>query len=264
MCLLFFSYRTTPGYRLVVAANRDEFFARPTAPLDFLDKEKTILAGRDLQGGGTWLGITAQLKFAAITNYREAATARPDAPSRGEILTNYLSDDVDAGEYLCLLAEDAGRYNGFNLILGDKDNLYYYSNRSTGQQQLEPGFYGLSNNLLDVPWPKVVRGKKLLRPYMTLNKRIDPLLIFNQLEDNNRPSDDTLPETGVGLEWEQLLSTIHIEGDIYGTRSSAVITVTNDGTIDFVEKTLKRSSSKDLISHFTHRCMNVLHGNECR
>ena len=95
MCLLFFSYRTTPGYQLVVAANRDEFLSRPTAPLDFLDKEKTILAGRDLQGGGTWLGITAQLKFAAITNYREPAANRADVPSRGEILMDYLTGDMD-------------------------------------------------------------------------------------------------------------------------------------------------------------------------
>ncbi len=122
MCLLFFSYRTTPGYQLVVAANRDEFLSRPTAPLDFLDKEKTILAGRDLQGGGTWLGITAQLKFAAITNYREPAANRADAPSRGKILMDYLIGDLTAGQYIQTLAESGDRYNGFNLILGDRED----------------------------------------------------------------------------------------------------------------------------------------------
>lgn len=257
MCLLFFSYKKTPGYRLVVAANRDEFLSRPTSALDFLDEEKTILAGRDLQGGGTWLGITDQLKFAAITNYRETVATRADAPSRGEILLNYLAGDVDAGQYLSSLSADAGRYNGFNLILGDKENLYYYSNRSFGPQQLAPGFYGLSNNLLDVPWPKVARGKKLLRPHMVEKNKIDSLPIFKQLEDQNRPPDNQLPDTGVGLDWEQLLSTIHIDGADYGTRSSAVITVTNEGRIEFTEKTFKRSSTKDITSQVTHYCMNV-------
>lgn len=256
MCLLFFSYRTTPGYRLVVAANRDEFLSRPTAPLEFLDKEKTILAGRDLQGGGTWLGITAQLKFAAITNYREPAANRADAPSRGEILMEYLTGELDAGHYIQSLAERGDRYNGFNLILGDREDLYYYSNRSVGPQLLAPGFYGLSNHLLDVPWPKVIRGKELLRPYMVETNRIDPLQLFGSLEDSHRPPDDQLPDTEVGLDWERLLSTIFIDGADYGTRSSAVITIRDEGGIEFVEKTMQRSSSKVVASKLARHFMN--------
>lgn len=257
MCLLFFSYQRTPGYRLVVAANRDEFLARPTAPLDFLDKEKTILAGRDLQGGGTWLGITAQLKFAAITNYREPAVKRGDAPSRGEILLNYLEGNVAAKQFISSLAKSGDRYNGFNLILGDSEELYYYSNRSDGSQLLAPGFYGLSNNLLDVPWPKVVRGKELLRPYMVETSQVDPLQLFDQLKDDHRPPDVQLPDTRVGLDWERLLSSIFIDGVDYGTRSSAVITVTDEGRIEFMEKTIKRSSSQDITSLLAHHCMHV-------
>jgi uncharacterized protein with NRDE domain len=257
MCLLFVSYKKTPGYRLVVAANRDEFLARPTAALDFLDKEKTILAGRDLQGGGTWLGITAQLKFAAITNYREPARNRTDAPSRGEILQNYLTGDLDAGEYLHLLSANGSRYNGFNLILGDSEGLYYYSNRTVGPQELAPGFYGLCNHLLDVPWPKVVRGKELLRPYMLKTSRINPLQLLAQLEDTHRPPDEQLPDTKVGLEWERLLSTIFIDGADYGTRSSAVITVTDEGCIEFVEKTITRSSSKGPAFQLVRKSLNV-------
>lgn len=257
MCLLFFSYRTTPGYRLVVAANRDEFLSRPTAPLAFLDKEKTALAGIDLQGGGTWLGITTQLKFAAITNYREPAANRADAPSRGEILVNYLTGTITASQYIHTLAANGDQYNGFNLILGDGAELYYYSNRSGGPQLLAPGFYGLSNQLLDVPWPKMVRGKELLRPHMVETDRIDPLQLLSSLEDSHRPLDDQLPDTGIGLDWERLLSTIFIDGADYGTRSSAVITVTDEGDIDFVEKTITRPSSQGITSQLTRHCMKA-------
>ncbi len=252
MCLLFLSYRVTPGYQLVVAANRDEFLRRPTAPLDFIDQEKTILAGRDLQGGGTWLGITAQLKFAAITNYREPAAMRADAPSRGGILMDYLTGDLGAGQYMHALAADGDRYNGFNLILGDEKNLYYYSNRAAGPQLLAPGFYGLSNHLLDIPWPKVVRGKELLRPKMVETSRIDPLQLLAVLEDDLSPPDEQLPDTQVGLAWERLLSTIFIDGTDYGTRSSAVITVTDEGDVEFLEKTFQRPSSRGISCQYTH------------
>ncbi len=256
MCLLFFSYHTTPGYQLVVAANRDEFLSRPTAPLAFLDKERTLLAGLDLQGGGTWLGITAQRKFAAITNFREPAENRENVPSRGEILMNYLTGTVTAEQYIYQLAERGGQYNGFNLILGDSKELYYYSNRSAGPQLLSPGFYGLSNQLLDVPWPKVVRGKELLRPFMVETDQIDPLQLLSILDDRRQPADDLLPDTGIGLEWERLLSTIFIDGAAYGTRSSAVITVAGNGNIEFVEKTIKRGPLPGMGSQLTRQLMN--------
>jgi len=241
---------------LVVAANRDEFLARPTAPLAYLNKEKTILAGLDLQGNGTWLGVSARMKFAAITNYRDPATNRTDAPSRGEILMQYLTGSMTAGEYIQSIANRGQRYNGFNLILGDRNDLYYYSNRSGAPQLLTPGFYGLCNNLLDVPWPKVVRGKELLGPHMLKNNEIDPLRIFDLLEDRHRPSDDHLPNTKVGLEWERLLSTIFIDGADYGTRSAAVITVTDAGRIEFVEKTILRPPVEGLAAQLVHKCMN--------
>lgn len=240
MCLLFFSYRTTPGYQLVVAANRDEFLARGTAPLAFLDRDKTLLAGRDLQGGGTWLGITAGQRFAAITNFREPAATRADAPSRGGILLGYLTGAMPAGQYLQDLTATADRYNGFNLILGDARDLYWYSSKTNIPQLLGPGFYGLSNHLLDTPWPKVVRGKELLRAHMVDTDHVDPTPLFELLADNRRPPDQQLPDTGVGQEWERLLGTIFIDSATYGTRSSAVITVTDAGAIEFTEKTLHR------------------------
>lgn len=245
MCLLFFSYRHTPGYRLVVAANRDEFLARETVPLTFLDAEKTVLGGLDLQGGGTWLGITAAGRFAAITNYRDPAANRPDAPSRGLILLDYLTGDIAAFDYLQALERSGSRYNGFNLILGDDTGLFYYANRKAAPpEKLAPGFYGLSNHLLDTPWPKITRGKELLRPAMVETAPVDPLELLAILEDGRRPPDHLLPETGVGLEWERLLSPIFIDSPAYGTRSSAVITVTERGDISFTEKTHERSGGK--------------------
>ena len=256
MCLLFFSYRTTPGYRLVVAANRDEFLARPTAGLDFLDREKTLLAGQDLQGGGTWLGITGGLRFAAITNYRESNANRSKAPSRGAILMNYLTGEMDAGEYLQDLAVKASIYNGFNLIVGDSNDLYYFSNKLSAPRQLDPGFYGLSNHLLDTPWPKVVRGKELLRPYMVETDHVDPLSLLELLADSHCPPDHQLPETGVGLVWERLLGSIFIDGANYGTRSSAVITVTDARAVEFTEKTLHRAADKEIASELVCLTLN--------
>ncbi len=255
MCLLFFSYLTTPGYRLVVAANRDEFLVRPTAPLAFLDPAKTIMGGLDLQAGGTWLGITARKKFAAITNYRDPATNRPEAPSRGRILMNYLTGDTGAGEYLKTLATSGARYNGFNLILGDAVELFYYSNKNgKPPRKLGPGFYGLSNRLLDSPWPKVAKGKDLLRPHMVETAQVDPLQLLSILEDRDRPPDDSLPDTGVGIEWERLLSPIFIDSPSYGTRSSAVITVSEEGIISFTERT-HRFGGK-IKSQYIHLTMN--------
>ncbi len=237
MCLLFLSYKTTPGYKLVVAANRDEFLQRPTAPLDFIDQEKSILAGLDLQGGGTWLGVNRVGKIAALTNYREGGRQLENAPSRGEILRSYLDSKISAVDFLDELSGKASLFNGFNLILGESDDLFYYTNRKNSYARLEPGFYGLSNHLLDTPWPKVVRGKELLKAVMVDTDLVETEKIFARLRDRHRPQDGLLPDTGIGQEWERLLSTIFIDSPGYGTRSSAVITVGDDGQAAFAETT---------------------------
>lgn len=244
MCLLFFSYQTTPGYKLVIAANRDEFLDRATAPLNYLDSEQIILAGQDLQGGGTWLGVTRDGKFGAITNFREPSQSLADSPSRGEILLDFFKGTTCADDFLKALTQKAYNYNGFNLVLGDNSGLYYYSNRVTAPQRLSPGFYGLSNHLLDTPWPKVSRGKELLMPLMVTAEDVDPELIMDILCDTWRPKDEQLPETGVPFEWERLLSSIFIDSPGYGTRSSAVITISENGAVHFYEKTFLRSASK--------------------
>lgn len=243
MCLLFFSYQMTPGYRLVAAANRDEFLARPTAPLDYIDSKKTVLAGLDITGGGTWLGVSRNRKFGAITNYRDGLSIPGTPPSRGEILPGFLRGDMDARRYAHFLSTRGKLYNGFNVIFGDVNSLYYYSNRIAHPRLLEPGFYGLSNHQLDTPWPKVVRGKKLLRPHMVECDKIDPHRLFELLEDRHQPPDEQLPATGVGLEWERLLGTIFIDGAEYGTRSSAILTIDDKGRIRFIEKSFLRTVS---------------------
>lgn len=246
MCLLFFSYQTTPGYQIVIAANRDEFTHRATAPLNYLDPEQMILAGQDLEGGGTWLGITRNDKFGAITNYRESSLQLLNPPSRGEILMEFFEGTTGACEFVDKLQQKASQYDGFNLVLGDSSGLYYYSNRIAKPQRLSPGFYGLSNHLLNTPWPKVSRGKELLAPHMVNTVVVDPEILMELLGDSWRPQDNQLPVTGVPLEWERLLSTIFIDTEEYGTRSSAVITVRETGAVQFFEKTYYRSALKDI------------------
>ncbi len=222
---------------MVVAANRDEFLQRPTAPLDFIDQNKCILAGLDLQGGGTWLGINRDGKIAALTNYREGGRQLENAPSRGEILRSYLDSKISVVDFLDELSGKASLFNGFNLILGEGDDLFYYTNRKNNYTRLEPGFYGLSNHFLDTPWPKVVRGKELLKAVMVDTDLVETEKIFDQLRDRHRPQDGLLPDTGIGQEWERLLGTIFIDSPGYGTRSSAVITVGDDGKTTFTELT---------------------------
>lgn len=245
MCLLFLSYRVTPGYKLVLAANRDEFLARETAPLNFIDDEKTILCGIDLQGGGTWLGIDSKMRFGALTNFRDPQADKPEAPSRGDLILNYLRGGTTSREYIELVSAEGGLYNGFNLVVGDRRELFYFSNRQRQPRRLSPGFYGLSNSFLDTEWPKVSRGKQLLSPHMVDTAKIVSEDIFSMLADTHHPPDASLPDTGVGLDWERMLSPIYIDSPAYGTRSSAIVTIDDENRIQFYEKTYLRKTQSD-------------------
>ena len=172
MCLIVFAYNVHPSYRLILAANRDEFYERPSAPADFWEDQPHVLAGRDLKEGGTWLGVTKKGKFAAITNYRDPASWKNNAPSRGGLVSSYLCGNQSTGEYLDKISRQAQLYNGYNLIVGDRHEIFAYSNRGE-KQKLETGIYGLSNHLLNSSWPKVFRGKKLLKA--ALNKKGEEL-----------------------------------------------------------------------------------------
>ncbi|MBN2398297.1 MAG: NRDE family protein [Deltaproteobacteria bacterium] len=235
MCLILFSYRHHPAYPLVLAANRDEFYERPTAPASFWDDHPHILAGRDLKDGGTWLGITRSGRMAAITNYRDPRTLRDNAPSRGGLVSGFLRGDVSPGEYIDAIHPHADRYNGFNLLLGDGTGLFHFSNKTGALSEISPGTHGLSNHLLDTPWPKVERGKSHLDGVLS-GRDPSPGEIFDILGDTTHPDDRDLPDTGVGLEWERVLSSVFIRSDIYGTRSSTVILVDQEGTVRFIER----------------------------
>ena len=163
MCLLIFAHQLSADYPLMVAANRDEFYARPTAPAAFWPEYPGLLAGRDLEQGGTWMGVTREGRFAAVTNYRDPDVAMPAPRSRGELPLDYLAGSTTPASYLAELAKRGGEYAGFNLLVGDRDSLWYFAN-SGGQapRALSPGLYGLSNARLDTPWPKVERGKAML------------------------------------------------------------------------------------------------------
>lgn len=252
MCLLFFAYKCSSFHNLVVAANRDEFLDRQTVALHVWDGPKKILGGRDLRGGGTWMGVSEDGKFAAITNFRGPRENNCSAPSRGELISDFLADDMSGLQYGQIVEAEGHKYNGFNLVFGDKEQLYYYCNRNGGVQKLEPGFYGLSNHFLDTPWPKIKRGKKLLNDIMTTTSAIDIDRIWKHLGDTLVPPDEELPDTGVGLVWERLLSSIFIDSSLYGTRSSAVVTITSGGLVDFYEKSYIRTSSSKLISKLEH------------
>ncbi len=241
MCLVLFSYKTTPGYRLILGANRDEFLERPTLALDYFDERQTILAGKDLRGGGTWFGVNVFGKIAAITNYRDPAFNTRSGLSRGLIIRDYLESRESPESFLEKLAQNGDNYNGFNLLVGDMKELLYYSNASGEIKQLVPGLYGLSNHLLDTDWPKVARGKEKLRKALAQSDSGMIPAVFSLLEDTARPQDKELPETGVGLEWERLLSTIFISASTYGTRSSAVLCITDTNEVTFVERTFTHS-----------------------
>ena len=238
MCLILLAHRAHPKYPLIIAANRDEFYARPTAPAAFWDDAQHVLAGRDLSAGGTWLGITRTGRWAALTNYRDPPAPRPGRPSRGALVSNFLRGDAGPGEYLDGAAADADEYDGFNLLVGDLHGAHYFGNRMDGDRAprpLEPGFYGLSNHLLDTPWPKVARGTRVLRELIESGPPT-PEALLEILYDTEIAPAESLPETGVGAEWERALSASFIATPEYGTRASTALIVDDGLNATFVER----------------------------
>lgn len=236
MCLIVVAHRMHADYPLIVGANRDEFHGRPTAPARFWDDRPDILAGRDLLGRGTWLGVSRMGRFAALTNYRSSSDGPRDAPSRGSLVTDFLDAVASPREYLDSVSERGADFNGFSLLVAEGDDLGWYSNRDGAPRWLEPGLYGLSNALLDTPWPKVTKIKAALGHLMAADFwNADELLAV--LADSHPALDRDLPSTGVGAERERQLSALFIQGEHYGTRSSTVLTIDREQTVAFVERT---------------------------
>jgi len=235
VCLILFCYLSHPEFRLILAANRDEYHARPSAPPEFWSEQPHLLAGRDLVAGGTWLGITRLGKIAAVTNYRDPASLKNNAPSRGRVVQKYLAGDIPPLEYLAEIQEKAEEYNGFNLLIGDRESFYWYSNRSGSPLKFSSGVFGISNHLLDTNWPKVVRGKEMLAGIVT-ETAPSPEELFRMLRDETPASDELLPSTGVTLERERMLAPIFIRHPVYGTRSSTIILVGYDDRVLFLDR----------------------------
>lgn len=235
MCLLFLAIDAHPDYRIVAAANRDEFYARPTRRMHVWEDHDHVIAGRDLERGGTWFGVTRRGRWAAVTNYREAGQAR-SATSRGALVTNFLASGAEPEDYVSEIAADAGAYSGFNLIAGTTSRAVYFSNRDNEMRPLGAGIYGLSNHLLDTPWPKVDVGKRSLLG-LTRRKHLDRESLYDIMNNGKRAADEELPESGVGIEWERLLSSAFVSGDDYGTRSSTIFLVNRHNRLKLEERT---------------------------
>jgi len=252
MCLIVVAWRARPGMPLVVAANRDEWRKRPTEAAHWWETPP-ILAGRDLEAGGTWMGITREGRFAAVTNFRDPSDKRSTARSRGTLVTEFLSSDAAPLAFARALAPHVRDYNGFNLILGDGESLAYFGSREGEAREIAPGVHGLSNHLLDEPWPKVTRGREAMEGALG---DTDPApRLFEMLSDSEGAPDERLPRTGVGIEWERRLASALITGEDYGTRASTVVTVAESGEVFFEERTITATGavSGSAIERFTLR-----------
>lgn len=224
MCLIVIAWRVHPGYPLVVAANRDEFHARPTAAAVRWPDAPQVVAGRDLEAGGTWLGATDAGRFAAVTNVREPGRP-PGARSRGHLARDFLTGTAAPGDFAAGIPGEA--YSGFNLLLSDGRALCYRSNRDGAARALPAGIYGVSNHLLDTPWPKLTTAKRRFAD--ALECLPDESLFFELLADDEIVQDDALPVTGVSLAWERRLSAVFVRSPDYGTRASTLLLRRADG-----------------------------------
>ncbi|PSS50176.1 NRDE family protein [Pseudomonas sp. BBP2017] len=232
MCLIVFAWRPGHAQPLIVAANRDEFYARPSRVLGAWDDAPGVYAGRDLEAGGTWLGVGPGGRFAALTNIRDPQLAQ-GARSRGELVAAFLRGECGVEAYLDQVASRSQQYSGFNLLVGDSGTLGYLNAREAQVQLLSEGVYGLSNAGLDTPWPKLVKARAGLKQQLADPR---PQALLTLLGDNLQAADGDLPETGVGLTTERLLSSVFIASQNYGTRASTVLIVEADGRRRLLER----------------------------
>ncbi|HEX5854394.1 MAG TPA: NRDE family protein, partial [Thermoanaerobaculia bacterium] len=226
--------------RLAVAANRDEFFARRTAPAPWWRDAPNVHAGRDLEAGGTWLGVTRKGRFAALTNFRDASAPKKDgAPSRGALAADFLLGDIAAEDYVVAVLPGAGRYHGFNLLVSDGAELWSFSNVEGDPVRLGPGVRGLSNHLLETPWPKVTAARSRLVAALGASGGAEDLerRLLEILEDQTVAPDGALPATGLPPDWERALSAAFVALPGYGTRASTALVVGADGVARFSERT---------------------------
>jgi len=250
MCLIVFAVNSHPYYKLILLANRDEFFNRETVEAHFWNDHPNVIGGIDKKAGGTWLGITTAGKIAAITNFREGFRENNNLISRGNLTKDFLISNFNNESYLEFLEANKARYNEYNLIYGNVDKLSYYSNKGKKIDQIGKGIFGLSNNFLNVPWYKVERSKRLLSELLK-DKDIIEEDLLSMMKDSSCPTDKDLPDTGIGLNYERLLSSMYISLPDYGTRSTSLITVNYNNLCSFTERIYKHSDN-------SHRDINFI------
>jgi uncharacterized protein with NRDE domain len=237
MCLILFAAGVHSGFPLIVAANRDEAYDRRAAPAAMWEDHSNVYGGRDLERGGTWLAIARNGRFAAITNYRQGRRTGKAPRTRGELTRNYLTAAGDTLQYLQGIEEHRSEYHGYSLIVGTPDQLYFYSNRSDRITAIPPGVHGLSNRLLNEPWPKVQRGTAVLTQLLGAEENDITQTLFDLLADRTPAPDHLLPSTGITLERERAVSATFIAGETYGTRASTVLLVDAAGEVLLCERT---------------------------
>ncbi len=242
MCVILFAVDAHPRYPLVVAANRDEWFYRPTAAAAFWADAPTIFAGRDLEQHGTWMGITRTGRFAAVTNVREGSGAKANARSRGALVSGFLAGMASPADFAATVAQDGEAYNGFNLLLGDRSKMMYLSNRGGTLAAVSPGVHGLSNHLLNTAWPKVQQGKAQLADALN-HDSVEVARLFDILADRSPAADEALPSTGVPTDRERVLSALHVLAGDYGTRTATVLLVDTNGRVHCHERSFDQAGN---------------------
>lgn len=250
MCLIVVALRQHPRYPIVLAANRDEYFDRPSQPAAYWHERPYILAGRDLLAGGTWLGITRNGRFAAVANYRDPRIASTRNSSRGRLVSDFLQATSSCHDFLTEIDKNREEYAPFNLVLGDGKRCAYYANTNGETSVLSAGMYGISNAFLDTPWPKVIRAKRELRRVLDSSLDLDVETILALLHDTSFYDDAELPDTGVGIVKERMLAPIFIRGDVYGTRCSSVLTLDNDRQVTFIERSFSETGAPTATTEF--------------
>lgn len=253
MCLVAFGWKAHPNYSLIVGANRDEWHDRPTAPAAWWKDYTQILAGRDLKAGGTWMGVTVGGRFAAITNFRDPAEKRSTARSRGELVTMFLLGLESPVNFLSSISERAHEYNGFNLVVADATSMAYFGSREGKIKPLEPGIYALSNHTLNEPWPKVILAKSALEAALQTKttETARQMAIYEFLSSQAIAPDEVLPETGVGPEWERVLSSALIVTPEYGTRTSTILSIGVNNRVSFAEHTRRPDGKVSHVGEFS-------------
>lgn len=243
MCLILIALNERHDYPLILSANRDEYFSRPTREAAYWEDAPDVLGGRDLEAGGSWLGVDRRGRIAAVTNLREPPLKKTGLESRGRLVADYLKDRIDPETYLRDVIRRRHHFDAYNLLAGMKTDLFFHTSRYEGYEKLDNGIHGVSNGELNCNWPKVVRGKKAFSDVLNAGPIIDPEDLFAILADTTAAADAELPDTGIGQELERNLSPIFVHMDRYGTRSSTVLIMDSQGSVVVCERNFSETGA---------------------